>query len=114
MAEADHLQDVANAGEHWRCARHSRRWAGSFRLLLSTFCLSFSPTFHQSMLDTKLITYAPDDKIDQVVNRLGPMIEAGTSRQDNRAGLGRTLHVVDLRQRKRCLARHQNQLPPLL
>ena len=73
-----------------------------------------SPAAHQCCGDAELIANSCDDEIDQIADRRGAVVKPGAGRQHDGAGFGRPAHVVDLHQRQRRFARHENQFSPLL
>ena len=83
------------------------------RLLATDHCPLLPPPLDQRVGDSQLIADARDDEIHEVADQFHAVVEGGRGRQDHGAGFGRQLHVFDLRQRQRRLARHEDQLAAL-
>ena len=73
-----------------------------------------SPPLDQIVRHSELVENASDDEIDEVRERLRTVIEAGHRRQEDRASLRGAMHVFDLQDRQRRLARDENQLAAFL
>src|SRR5437867_570464 len=68
----------------------------------------------QRIFYPELIEAAGDDEVDEVLDRLGPVIEAGRGEEDHGAGLLQRGEAVQVDRRQRRLARHEHELPALL
>src|SRR5919201_6963366 len=73
-----------------------------------------TPTRNERVLDAELIEAACDDEVDEVVHRVGAVVEAGRREEHDRAGLPQPEHVLEVDRRERRLPRHQHQLAPFL
>ena len=69
-----------------------------------------SPAFHEGVFDAELVADAGDDEVDEVGEGLDSVIPAGRGGQHDGAGFGDAAHVVDVGERQRCFARHEDQL----
>src|SRR4051812_17535720 len=85
-------------------------WSSWVVLLLDVF----APAAQQAVGDTELVADTTDDEIDSVLQRAWPRVERRHRGQDNCPGLGAGRQVAQLNQVKGRLARHQDQLAPLL
>src|SRR5262249_36691094 len=63
------------------------------------------PTLRRRVADAEVIEDAEDDEIDELHDRLGPVVEARSSGHDDRSGFGERGHVAELDQAERRLAR---------
>src|SRR5690554_5918254 len=71
------------------------------------------PARQQLLFDPELIENARHNKVDHVINGLGPVIEARTGRQNHRSHLAELQHMLQMDAGIGSLPRHQNQLAPL-
>src|SRR5207247_9105327 len=92
---------------------NSVRTASGASLPLSTVTSVASPTCGL-VLDAELVEAARDDKVDELVDRLRAVVEAGRQEEDRRTGLLELEHVPQMDVRERRLARADDQTALLL
>ena len=61
------------------------------------------------MVNFRMVEDAGDNKIDQVVDRLCPVIKTGHRWQDGGSGQGGFVHVLQVDQRQRCFPGYQDE-----
>src|SRR3954454_6825144 len=91
-----------------RQSRHLRYWPAP-----SSLRRSLSPSLRQRVLEAELVERAADDEVDEILHRLGAVVEARREKEDRRARLTECEHVAQVDRRERRLARHHDQ-PALL
>ena len=72
------------------------------------------PLGHQRVLDAELVERPPDDEVEQLVDPLPAVVEAGRKEEDRRPGLAQLEHSFEMDRRERRLARHDHELAALL
>src|SRR5215218_2103833 len=77
-------------------------------------CHLLPPAPNQHIVDTKLIQSSRNNEVEQVVDRLGAVVEARREEQDRRARASGGQHGLEVDRRERRLAGHQYELPLLL
>src|SRR5688500_4294652 len=97
-------------------SRNPRKFSFSniFSLVLHYVVLHALPALDALVLDVEEIEHAPHRVVHQVVDGLGAAVERRHRREDDPAHLGDGLHVADVREVERRLARDEHQPPPLL
>ena len=118
VAEADEFEQMADAAEHMKLivsveqsgdfARIDRCQIGACRSPLI-----WSPRPQRRINDCSTPSWSqirPTTKSTRSPIDFGAVVKAGAGGQHDRAGFGRPLHVVQLRQRERRLPRHEDQL----
>ena len=81
---------------------------------LPVSCVSLTPPRDQRVLDAELVEAARDDEVDEVVDRVGAVVEAGRGEEDHGARLVQRREPAQVDRRERRLARDEDELPPLL
>ena len=66
------------------------------------------------MLQSDVIEYSSDDKINHVVDGFGMVVEARGSRDDDGAPLGQLVHVFQMDGRVWCFTWNKDELPAFL
>src|SRR4029453_14331355 len=90
------------------------RTASGASLPVSTLISVLPPAAHELVFEPELVEAAADDEVDEVVHRLGAVVEAGREEEHDRAGLAPAPHVLQVDQRERRLARAEHELAALL
>ena len=73
-----------------------------------------APARDERVLEPDLVEHAADDEVDEVVDRLGAVVEARREEEDRRAGAAQREHVLEVDRRERRLARAEHELALLL
>ncbi len=66
------------------------------------------------MVEAEVVHEAEDEVVDELLDRLGPVVEAGHGRDDHRAGVPEAQQVFEVDRVQRRLARDEHEAAPLL
>jgi len=81
-------------------------------------CLMFAhllwPARTERMRDAELVEHPGDDEVNELRDRLWPVVEARRRRKDHCARACKLQHVFEMDRGERCLARHQHERTALL
>src|SRR5207253_7180547 len=66
-----------------------------------------APLRHEAVLEPELVEAARDDEVDELADRLPPVVEAGREEEDDGARLPQLEHPPQVDRRQRRLAGHE-------
>src|SRR4051812_48895057 len=73
-----------------------------------------APARHERVLEADVVERPRGDEVDEVVDGLGTVVEAGREEEDRGAGAPQRKHVLEVDRRERRLSRAEDELALLL
>ena len=111
--EPDGHDAVHDVVDRARCGRTCPRTV-SGASVPDSYVTRLAPARDERIVDPDLVEAARDDEVDEVVDRLGAVVEAGRGEEDDRAGLVQRREPAEVDRGERRLARHEHELAALL
>ena len=90
------------------------RTPSGWRMPLSWRHRPLAPARHQGVVDADLVEGAGDDEVDEILDRLRTVVEAGCGEQDHRSCLVQGREPAEMDRRERRLTRDEDELAALL